>query len=90
MFAHESWYRERAEPEARHEGVLAPRRHVTGPGDRGGLDFVLRGATGEVLVYSEGIADRLAPLVGRTIVVHGKLVEVDGALELWIGRLETG
>lgn len=84
MFAHESWYRERAEPEVRREGILAPHSNILGPGDRGGLDFALDG----VPVYSVGIERELARLAGRRVVTHGKLVDVDGALELWIGRIE--
>ena len=88
MFANESWYIERPEPEVRREGVLAPHPHAVGPGSRGGLNFVLSGLDGTDLVYAAGVEDRLARLVGRTIVVHGKLVPVDGVVELWIGSIE--
>lgn len=84
MFAHESWYRERTEPEVRREGVLAPHSQGVGPGGRGGRHFALDG----IPVYSAGVERELAPLVGRRVVAHGKVVEVDGAVELWIGRIE--
>ncbi len=72
----------------RREGVLAPHPHAVGPASRGGLDFILSGLDGIALVYSVGVEDRLARLVGRPIVVHGKLVRIDGVVELWIGRIE--
>lgn len=89
MFADEAWYQERPEPEVRREGILTPHPHVVGPGDRGGLDFALHGTHGVDLVYSAGAEDRLTRLVGRPVVVYGKLVEVDGRAELWIGRVES-
>lgn len=89
MFAEESWYRERPEPEVRREGVLAPHPHAVGPGSRGGLDFTLRGAHGVDLVYAAGVEDRLARFVGLPLVAHGKLVDVNGVVELWIGRIES-
>lgn len=90
MFADEYWYIERQESEVRLEGVLARHPHTLGPGSRGGLDFVFTGPEGIHLVYSAGVEDRLGSLVGRTIVVHGKLVEAERVVELWIGTIEPG
>lgn len=90
MFADEYWYLERKESEVLLEGVLAQHPHTVGPGSRGGLDFVFTGPEGIHLVYSAGVEDRLDSLVGHAIAVHGKLVQVERVVELWIGNIERG
>ncbi len=87
VFDNEVWYRERAEPEVRRVGVLEPRREVLGPAERGGLTFALAGSEGVQVIYAAGIENRLVQLTGTQLTVYGKLVLVDGAIELWIGRL---
>jgi hypothetical protein len=88
VFADKPWYIARPEPEMRREGVLAPHRQALGPASRGGLDFVLTGRDGTDLVYCAGVEDQLARLAGRSVVARGKLVLIDGGVELWIGSIE--
>lgn len=71
----------------RWEGTLAPHPRALGPGSRGGLDYVLRGAESEDPVYLAGAEDRVVAFLGRGVVIWGKRVWVDGAQELWPGRI---
>ncbi len=71
----------------RCEGVLAPHSRVLGPGSRGGLDYALRGVDGAVPVYVAGAETVMSTFAGREVVVWGRLVRVDGAQELWPGRI---
>jgi hypothetical protein len=86
----ESWYLERPEPQVVLNGVLRRRDVVTSPGGRDRLLFELEGATGERLViYGPRAEAALDRLVGHTVEIAGKLVELTGegfGQELWIAR----
>lgn len=90
VYASTPWYVERTEKEQILEGVLRKREGAVGPGARGGLNFALESKGVRLPVYSSGADEKLAPFVGRTVRVRGKLVDLakEGfGKELWIGTV---
>lgn len=91
VFATRDWYRERPEPERTYSGELRERRVPLGPGDRGGLDYILVSDAQEIPVYSAGASDLLRNFVGATVRARGKLIDLTregGGKELWCGTIE--
>jgi hypothetical protein len=92
VYVREQWYRARPEPERRWRGELHKRAVVQGPGSRTSLGFTLVTEEGDFAVYSAGMAQRLAPLMGRPIEAFGKLVDLRSeglGQELWIGTVRS-
>jgi hypothetical protein len=90
VYAQESWYRARPEPERRWRGELRERPVAPGPGSRTSLSFTLVTDEGDLPVYAAGVARRLASLAGRPVEAFGKLVDLRSeglGQELWIGSL---
>jgi hypothetical protein len=93
IFADEKWYLERTEQEEQFTGILESVTPPSGPAGRPALSFVLRRVEGcDLQVYAAGIENVLCALVGHQISIRGKLIhfnQVDFAIELWIGEIET-
>jgi hypothetical protein len=88
VFADTEWYRARPEPEQTWRGQLAERNVASGPGGRPALAFELKTSKGAIPIYEDGLKSRIASLVGSSVEVRGKLVDLtrEGfGVELWIG-----
>ena len=91
IYADETWYRERPEPEQTWQGTLQQRAVVDSPGGRPGLTFLLQTTAADLPVYAAGASDRLTRYVGTRVLITGKLVDlrVEGfGRELWIGTID--
>lgn len=82
------WYAERAEPEKTLRGLLRRRAGGAGPGNRPGLAYELELPDGTAVpVYGPAEDGVLRPLVGRSVALTGKLVDLGAegfGVELWI------
>ncbi len=88
VFDDAEWYRARPEPEQTWRGRLAQRNVASGPGGRPALTFELKTSSGVLPVYEDGLKSRIASLLGSSVEVRGKLVDLtrEGfGMELWIG-----
>jgi hypothetical protein len=91
LYANETWYRERPEPEQTWCGTLRRRAGDDSPGGRAALAFSLHTKEATLPVYAAGVADRLAPYVGMRVLAAGKLVDLRSegmGRELWVGTIE--
>jgi hypothetical protein len=91
IYARESWYRERSEPERHWRGVLRRREPERGPASRSALLFTLETRSGSLPVYAAGVAEKLAGYADRRVLARAKLVDLrqEGyGRELWIGTIE--
>ena len=92
VFAYESWYLERDEPEEQFVGILEPVTPPSGPAGRPALSFVLRTEARDLPVYAAGIERVLGALAGRPVSIRGKRIDFQRhgfAIELWIGEIIT-
>jgi hypothetical protein len=92
IYGHESWYRERSEPEREWSGVLRPRQPERGPGSRDALRFRLQAGGRSIPVYSPGSDRRLNAFVGKPVVARARLVDLRSegfGEELWIGAVRV-
>ena len=87
------WYQERPEPEREWRGVMRERHVSTGPAGRPALAFeLITSDEGTLPTYAAGVVPKLAPFVGRQVLVRGKRVDLTGegyGPELWIGSLSA-
>jgi len=87
IYANETWYRESAEPEREWRGTLRPRAGGESPHGRTSLRYELATSDGTFPVYAPTSAlDRYA---NAEVEVRAKLVEMEGARELWIGVIRS-
>jgi hypothetical protein len=90
IYAKADWYQLRPEAEQVWKGTLQENSAPVGPGGRGGLDYSLATDDTELLVYAPDGGPLLAPFVGRSVVVRGKLVDLRNeglGQELWIAAI---
>jgi hypothetical protein len=90
IFAAQEWYRARPEREEEWEGVLEKLDPTIGPAGRTTLTFALRTGERRLPIYAAGVQDRLAPYVGRSVLVTGKLVDLSSeglGKELWVATI---
>ena len=90
IYANADWYRARQEPEKLWRGVLRERDVTVGPASRTALLYTLITENSQLLVYAAKVGRQLASLVGRQVLVRGKLVDLSGegfGQELWIGSI---
>ncbi len=91
IYADETWYRERPEPEQTWQGTLQQRAVVDSPGGRPGLTFSLQTTEADLPVYAAGASDRLTRYVGTRVLITGKHVDLRAegfGRELWIGTIK--
>jgi hypothetical protein len=91
IFANESWYHERPEPEQEQTGVLERRKPDTGPNSRSALRYNFRAGKRSLDVYAPS-ADRLGRFVGTPITALGKVVDLRSegyGVEFWIASIRS-
>lgn len=91
IFANESWYHERPEPEQEQTGILERRKPETGPNSRSALRYSFRARKRSLDVYAPG-TDRLSRFVGAPIIALGKIVDLRSegfGVEFWIASIRT-
>jgi hypothetical protein len=91
IFANESWYHERPEPEQEQTGILERRKPETGPNSRSALRYSFRARKRSLDVYAPG-TDRLSRFVGAPITALGKIVDLRSegfGVEFWIASIRT-
>lgn len=91
IFANESWYHERPEPEQEQTGILERRKPETGPNSRSALRYSFRARKRSIDVYAPG-TDRLSRFVGAPIIALGKIVDLRSegfGVEFWIASIRT-
>lgn len=92
IFANESWYRERREPEQEFTGILRKSQPVEGPDTRNTLIYTLETNTQSFAVYAAGVKEKLDRLTGMRVIIRGKLVDLRSegfGVELWIATART-
>ena len=92
IFANESWYRERGEPEQELTGTLRKSQPVEGPDTRSALIYTLETGTQSFAVYAAGVKGKLDRFTGMRVTVRGKLIDLRGegfGMELWIATIRT-
>lgn len=85
IYENEPWYRQSPEPEREWRGTLERRTVVEGPMARTALRYELATVEARIPVYAP--TDALDRYAGKSITVRGKLVEVEGTKELWVGAV---
>src|SRR6476661_8725164 len=91
IFANESWYQERPEPEQEQTGILEKRKPETGPNSRSALRYSFRAGQRSLDVYAPG-ADRLSRFVGAPVTALGKIVDLRSegfGVEFWIASIRA-
>ncbi len=84
------WYDSRPEPEKVWRGALQKREVAVGPATRTALAYILITEEGEFPVYAAHAEHKLAPFVGRQVLIEGKLVNLGNeglGQELWIASI---
>jgi hypothetical protein len=92
IFANESWYRERREPEQELSGTLRKSQPVQGPDTRSALIYSLETNTQSFAVYAAGVKEKLDRFTGTRVTVRGKLIDLRSegfGVELWIATART-
>jgi hypothetical protein len=92
IYAEADWYRERSEPEKEWRGVLREREVKVGPATRTALTYKLVRDDQELPIYAANVAPKLAPFVGRQVLIRGKLVDLSKegfGRELWIASIRA-
>jgi hypothetical protein len=92
IYAGETWYRERPEPEREWRGLLQARTPQKGPASRTALLFTLVLSAESIAVYAAGVKDRVAPFTGMRVIARGKLVDLTSegyGRELWIADIRS-
>jgi hypothetical protein len=86
------WYQSRSEQEREWRGEFRERAVTAGPATRTALKYQLVTTDEQLPVYAANVEEKLAPFVGKQVLVHGKLVgpDADGSgKELWIASIRT-
>jgi hypothetical protein len=89
LYRGQPWYTARPEPECDLVGRLDRAPVVVGPGTRTARSFTLRTPDDMLGVYAAGIEDLLAPFVGATVRIRGRIVDlgVGDGREIWIATV---
>jgi hypothetical protein len=92
IYARQPWYLGRPEQEGVWRGELRRREVPTGPAARTTLVFALVTEESVLPVYGARVEAGLAQFVDRTVVAHGKLVDLTAegyGPELWVASIEA-